>query len=268
VPPAGYAVTIKATSVAATSSFAAGTITIVNQTPSITSITPTPLAPGAFTLTVNGSRFVNGAQVFWNTTALPTTFISSTRLTATGNATQTGGAAITVDNPGPGAVSAAFTVNVVSSVVVTVSPNSAGLTPGATQQFQAAVSGTANTAVTWKVNGTPGGDSSVGTITQTGLYTAPGAIPAAGLATVSAVSKADNLTQGTATVTFQDPLAVTYGRFLDQATFGPTPQLMAHVRQTGIRLSLTNSSRCPNLRGRRSAPRNAQTQSMRSSRTR
>jgi len=51
---------------------------------------------------------------------------------------------------------------------------------------------------------------------------------------IAAVSAADGITQGTASVTIQDPLAITYGRFLDQSTFGPTPQLMAHVRQIGI----------------------------------
>ena len=77
----------------------------------------------------------------------------------------------------PGAVSSPFTVNVVSTVVVIVSPGSVGLAPGATQQFQAAVTGTPNTAVTWKVNGATGGDPSVGLITQSGLYTAPAAVP-------------------------------------------------------------------------------------------
>src|SRR5690349_6289105 len=83
--------------------------------------------------------------------------------------------------------------------------------PAATQQFPAAVTGTPNTAVTWKVNGTTGGDPAVGLITQAGLYTAPAAVPTANVVTVSAVSQADNITQGTASVTTQDPLAITYG---------------------------------------------------------
>src|SRR5437868_631137 len=232
--PPGYTVTIKATSVADPTAFAAGTITVRNQIPYVTSVTPSTLPLGAFTITVNGSRFVSGAQVLWNNSALPTSYVSATQLTATGSATQTGNFNITVANPGPGAVSTALAIKVVSSVVVNITPASVGLVPGASQQFQAAVSGTANTAVTWKVNGTTGGDPSFGTITQTGLYTAPTTVPTAGVATVSALSQADNITQGMATVMIQDPLAITYGRFLDQATFGSTPQLMAHVRQVGI----------------------------------
>jgi uncharacterized protein (DUF1800 family) len=233
VPPSGFAVTVKATSVAAPSAFATSTVSVRNQIPRITSVTPATLPPGPFTITVNGSRYVNGAQVQWNNTPLQTAFVSSTRLTATGNAAQTGGVNITVVNPGPEAVSTPFTINVVSSIGVNITPNAVSMVPSATQQFQATVSGTPNQAVTWKVNGITGGNPSTGTITTSGLFTAPGSIPS-GLITINAVSQADNLTQGTATVTILDSQSVTYGRFLDQTTFGPTSQLMAHIRQVGI----------------------------------
>ncbi|HKQ04494.1 MAG TPA: DUF1800 family protein [Blastocatellia bacterium] len=245
VPPPNYTVTIQATSVADPTAFAAGTITVRNQVPYVTSVVPATLPPGPFSLTVNGSRFVNGAQVLWNNTPLQTNFVSTTQLTATGNAAQVGSFNVTVANPGPAAVSTPLTVKVVSTVVVNVTPASVGLVPGAAQQFQANVTGTPNTAVTWKVNGSTGGDPSVGTITQSGLYTAPNTVPTAGVVTVSALSQADNITQGTATVTIQDPLAITYGRFLDQATFGSTPQLMAHVRQVGIQAFLDEQFATP-----------------------
>src|SRR5271154_4134390 len=60
-----------------------------------------------------------------------------------------------------------------SSVSVTVTPASASLLLGATQQFQAVVSGSPNTTVTWEVNNVPGGAASSGTISAAGLYTAP-----------------------------------------------------------------------------------------------
>lgn len=234
VPPNGWTVAVKATSVADPSASATSAVTIRNQVPYLTSVAPNPLPPGPFTLTLTGSRFVSGAQALWNGLPLTTNFLSSTQLTATGNAAQLGSASITVANPGPGAVSSAVTVSVVSTIVVTISPPSVSVLAGGTQQFQATVSGSANQAVIWKVNGVTGGDPSSGTITTSGLYTAPAVIPVSGTATVSALSVADGLTQGTATVSIQDPLAVTYGRFLEQSTFGPTPQLMAHVRQVGI----------------------------------
>ncbi len=234
IPPKGWSVTVKAVSNADPSAAATCKVTVSNQVPYVTAVAPNPLPPGSFTLTVTGSRFVSGAQVLWNGLPITTNFVSSTQLTAVGNAAQLGNASVGVANPGPGAISSLLTVNVVSSLVVTVAPSSASVVAGGAQQFQATVSGSTNPIVTWKVNGVTGGDSGSGTITPGGLYTAPAVIPVSGTVTVAAVSAADGITQGTATVNIQDPLAITYGRFLDQSTFGLTPQLMAHVRQIGI----------------------------------
>jgi len=234
VPPAGWGVTVKATSVADPSAYAACTVTVRNQIPYLTSVTPNQLPFGPFTLTANGSRFVSGAQILWNGNPLPTNYVSATQLTATGNATQAGSANITVANPGPAAVSTAIKIQISSGLVVTVAPASVGVQLGATQQFQATVANTANQAVTWQAGGVVGGNAQVGTIDSNGLYTTPAALPPSSVVTITAVSQADGVTQGTATVSLQDPLAITFGRFLEQATFGPTPQLIGHVRQVGM----------------------------------
>jgi hypothetical protein len=57
---------------------------VVNPDPTIASLSPSSATAGgpAFTLTVGGS-FVAGAVVLWNGSALPTTFVNSTQLTAT-----------------------------------------------------------------------------------------------------------------------------------------------------------------------------------------
>src|SRR3990172_6999191 len=57
-----------------------------------------------------------------------------------------------------------------SEPLVTLSPGSAVVTLGATKQFTLA---TGETAATWSVNGVEGGNSTVGTISTDGLYTAP-----------------------------------------------------------------------------------------------
>jgi uncharacterized protein YjdB len=119
------------------------------------------------------------------------------------------------------------------AVAVSVSPPSASVQTGATQQFTATVTGSANTAVTWQVNNVTGGNATVGTITSAGLYTAPNAVPS-GSVTVTAVSQADGTKKASAAVAVADPQAVAVGRFLEHATFGPTPQLTAHVKQVGI----------------------------------
>jgi hypothetical protein len=76
-----------------------------SSAPAIHSLSPASAAPGgaAFTLTVNGTSFVSGATVDWNGTALETTFVSATQLTASVPAAliaSAGMATVTVVNPG------------------------------------------------------------------------------------------------------------------------------------------------------------------------
>jgi hypothetical protein len=86
--------------------------------------------------------------------------------------------------------SSSATVTVTApGVAVTISPLTADLGVNAKQQFVASVTGTANMAVTWGVT--------QGTITTSGLYTAPGS-PAT--ATVTATSAADTSKSASATV--------------------------------------------------------------------
>ncbi len=82
-------------------------------------------------------------------------------------------------------------------VSVTISPGSASLAAGGSQQFTATVAGTSNTAVSWSASG--------GSISGSGLYTAPGA---AGAYTVTATSAADNTKFASAVVTVTVPLPV------------------------------------------------------------
>lgn len=71
-----------------------------------------------------------------------------------------------------------------------------------TVQFTASVSNSADTRINWKVNNRLGGDSDVGTISSSGLYTAPLFVAAAPI-TISAVSVADPSKSAFATVTLR-----------------------------------------------------------------
>jgi hypothetical protein len=93
---------VRATSVADTSASGSSSVTILNPTPVLTGINPANVGTGNFTLTVTGSKFVNGAQVIFGTTMLQTTFASATQLTATGSANSSGTYAVSVSNPNPG----------------------------------------------------------------------------------------------------------------------------------------------------------------------
>jgi serine protease len=90
----------------------------------------------------------------------------------------------------------------VNAVTVTVSPGAASVNAdGATQEFSATVANASNTAVTWQVNGVTGGNSTVGTISASGLYTAPAIVPSPSTVSVRAISAADNTRAGAAQVT-------------------------------------------------------------------
>src|SRR5215813_12009293 len=94
---------------------------------------------------------------------------------------------------------------------VTVTPSTVSVVVGQTQQLAADVRGTGtfSHAVTWAVNNVTGGNATVGTISATGLYTAPATIPSPNPVTVTAVSVADSTKSGTARVMVQAGVAVT-----------------------------------------------------------
>ena len=62
---------------------------------------------------------------------------------------------------------------------------------GSTLQFTADVSGYSNTKLTWQVNGHDNGNSTVGTISDNGLYTPPQTVPNPAQVTVTAISQAN-----------------------------------------------------------------------------
>jgi arylsulfate sulfotransferase len=65
-----------------------------------------------------------------------------------------------------------------SSLSPVVSPSEAVVSAGQTAQFTASVNGVPGSGLTWMVNGIPGGSATVGTISSSGLYTAPQSLPA------------------------------------------------------------------------------------------
>jgi len=86
-------------------------------------------------------------------------------------------------------------------VTVRVSSSGANVLLGNTQQLKATVTGTSNTGVTWTVNGIPGGNAALGTISSTGLYTAPQDLPNPASVTIKATSQADSTKSGKVALT-------------------------------------------------------------------
>jgi hypothetical protein len=58
-------------------------------------------------------------------------------------------------------------------ISIAIAPTSVAVVPGGTEVFGFGLDGTMNTGVVWSVNGIPGGNSVVGTISSTGVYQAP-----------------------------------------------------------------------------------------------
>ena len=102
-----------------------------------------------------------------------------------------------------------FSETVASITFVITGPISVGLSPatasvklGGTQQFTGYAVGSINNSLTWQVNGVAGGGTATGSITTTGLYTAPVAMPIIGnTVTVTAVSQADTTKSQSSTIT-------------------------------------------------------------------
>ena len=79
---------------------------------------------------------------------------------------------------------------------------------GSTTQFTATVTNTTNTAVTWQVNGVSGGSAANGTISTSGLYTPPVALPTQNPVSITAISQASGSASGTLSESIWNPLPV------------------------------------------------------------
>ena len=100
-----------------------------SRAPAISALSPNSGSwnSAAFTMTVTGSGFVPGSVVQWNGTALTTTFVSSTQLTAKVPAVDTlaaGTQNVSVNNPGPEGGSSPATPFDVPCVVAAPTPAS------------------------------------------------------------------------------------------------------------------------------------------------
>lgn len=201
--PNPAAVNVQAIAVATPTATGSASVTIRYPAPFLSSATPNSIRTGSFTLTIAGSGFQNGSTVRFNGTALSTTYVNNTQLTATGSTTTASNAVpVTVINP-DGQVSNAVNIAVTTDapISVTVSPSSASVRIRRTRQFTASVQNSTEQRVTWQVDGITGGNKIVGIINASGLYTAPSSVPTPAQVTVRAVSVADPTKSGTATVT-------------------------------------------------------------------
>ena len=133
-------------------------------------------------------------------------------------------------------------------VQVTVTPKSGSVILGNAANFSASVSHTTDQVVSWSVNGVAGGNATVGTITASGVYTAPADLPSPATVTVTATSQADATKSDSATVTVTSDIALSVSPG-GNVELGATAALHATVASSGhpdtsVRWSLSGGA-CP-----------------------
>jgi hypothetical protein len=89
----------------------------------------------------------------------------------------------------------------VTNISVTISPATVSVSVVTTQQFLDSIQGGTNSVTIWQVNGTTGGNDTIGRIDSNGLYHAPVTIPSPATVSVTAVSFEDQKVSATSTVT-------------------------------------------------------------------
>lgn len=171
--------------------------------------------------------------------------------------TATGNLVIQLSNPvealldgSGGAISAANGIISVGTISLAITPTAANLYAAQSLQLSAAVTGTTNSDVTWTMN------PQVGTLSSSGLYSAPSIIMSAQTVTVAAISVADPSASFSVDIHLL-PVAVTLSPSTISLQPWQTTQFVANVVNTSNAEVIWNLS--PELgsisNGKYSAPR-------------
>jgi hypothetical protein len=119
------------------------------------------------------------------------------------------------------------------SIQVSVTPASGSVLLGNQATFSATVTNTANTSVSWGVNGVAGGNATVGTISSGGAYTAPADLPSPASVLITATSQADTTKSGSATETVLSDIALALTPNPASVELGATQAFQAAVTSNG-----------------------------------
>jgi len=239
--PSFSAITITAASVANPAKSGSALVDVQSASSVSVSVTPksAQVASGGrlqFSTTVTGST---NAAVVWSVSGAGCSGVACGTITAAGLYT----APATLPAPPSVAVkatavadpsaSASAAVTLVAAVAVSVSPPSAQVKPGAQLQFTAAVSGSSSPLVIWSIAGTGCSGSACGSISASGLYTAPSTPPNPPIVTVTATLLSDPTKSGSATVTITSGGVVAISISPTSAQVGVSAQKQFSATVTG-----------------------------------
>jgi hypothetical protein len=154
-------------------------------------------SPGqrVFNVTINGTPVLTGFDIIAAAGAPYTAIDETFPVTVTGSSITIQFSTGAANLPKVSAVE----INPSSAVSVQISPTTTSLYASQAQQFTASVTGSTNTAVNWTFS------PQVGTLTASGLYTAPASITSAQTVHVTATSQAASTQSAVATVNLLPP---------------------------------------------------------------
>jgi serine protease len=138
--------------------------------------------------------------------------------------------------------------------VVAVCPGAASVAAGSgTQTFTASAANVTDDSVTWEVNGIAGGNTDVGTISSTGVYTAPAKVSSNTQVEIDAVLNSDQAVVGKTNLSITAPTGSGGGGAMDLLTLVMSLGL---VMRAAVRRPTRTSAPCDNAPAR-SAPARA-----------
>jgi hypothetical protein len=148
-------------------------------------------------VTISGA---SNSGLSWNISPAGLGSITSTGLyTAPTSVTAQQVASITATSQADGSQTATTSITIIpDAIAIVASPTAASLSAGQTQQFTAQVENVSNSGVTWSI-----GQEAPGTISSTGLYTAPAIVSTGQDIFVTATSVADSTVSATSVVTLK-----------------------------------------------------------------
>jgi hypothetical protein len=119
------------------------------------------------------------------------------------------------------------------TIIVTVNPATSSVLLGNQTTFTATVANTTDIAVSWGVSGVLGGNSTLGTITPGGVYTAPLDLPSPVTVQITATSHADTRKFGSGTLTITSDVTLGLAPNSPSVELGATQTFLAAVTSSG-----------------------------------
>ena len=149
---------------------------------------------------------------------------------------------LTVTNGAGATATTSVTVTPQVVVVAAVSPATVNLTTGSTQTFTSSVTGAANSTLLWSVDGVTGGNASLGTISNAGLYST-GTTLGAHIVTATAVANGE-VQNGLVVVAPLFPSPHLQGTFFTRDTYTDSQWQAAFgvMRAVGMTQAVVNAS--------------------------